>query len=155
MKNFEIRQAKNGSGIFSKKIFKNGEKLFEIKGKLIPCNKEDDLDERTRSNTIRFDEEMYISPEGEIGDFLNHSCEPNSGIIKKNNKLYLIAIKNIELSEEVVMDYSTIIADDDIWDMKCSCGEKECRKMVKKFSSLPKKIKEKYLDLGIVPDYIF
>ena len=141
-------------GIFVKKDFLAGELLFKINGKLISCDEEDELDEETRSNTYRYDEEKYLSPKDEIGDFLNHSCEPNSGVIKKKDSLFLITILNIENGDELVMDYSTILAPDDIWEMKCNCGAKACRGIIKKFNTIPKKTRERYIRLGIVPNYI-
>lgn len=154
LKDFDVKKSKNGFGIVAKKNFLAGDILFEIKGKIISCDVGDGLDEETRSNTFRFDEEKYLSPKGEIADFLNHSCEPNSGVIKKNKKLFLVAILDIKKGEEIVFDYSTIIASDDIWKMKCSCGADNCRKIIKKFNTIPKKIKDKYINLGIVPEHI-
>lgn len=153
-KNINIEKSRTGYGIFAKKDFLKDEEIFEIKGKLMTLNEDEDIDEKIRNNAFRFSKDKYISPQGEIGDFLNHSCNPNSGIIKIRSKLLLIAVRNIKKGEEITMDYSTIIADDDIWEMNCNCGEKECRSIIKNFGALSKKLKEKYLSLGIVPDYI-
>lgn len=153
--NLRVEKSRNGYGIFTKKDFSKNEEIFEIKGKLMALNEDEDIDEKIRNNAFRFSKDEYISPQGEIGDFLNHSCNPNSGIIKQNGKLFVIALENIKKDEEITMDYSTIIADDDIWEMNCNCGEKECRSIIKNFGALSKKLKEKYLNLGIVPDYIY
>lgn len=85
---------------------------------------------------------------------MNHSCEPNSGVLKKNSKLFLIAISNIKIGDELLMDYSTILAPDDIWEMNCNCGSNKCRSVIKKFNKIPKRTKEEYISLGIVPKYI-
>lgn len=154
LKDFAVKKSKNGFGIFAKKDFLEKYTLFEIKGRIISCDVEDDLDEETRSNTFRFDEDKYLSPKGEIADFLNHSCEPNSGVVKKNKKLFLVAISDIKKGDELVMDYSTIIASDDVWKMKCNCGSNHCRKIIKKFNTIPKKTREEYISQGIVPKYI-
>lgn len=153
-KNIGVEKTRNGYGIFAKKDFSKGEEIFEINGKLMTLYEDEIIDKKIRDNAFRFSKDKYISPQGEIGDFLNHSCNPNSGIIKTGSKLFLIAVRNIKRGEEITMDYSTIIADDDIWEMNCNCGEKECRSTIKNFGALSKKLKEKYLNLGIVPDYI-
>lgn len=44
--------------------------------------------------------------------------------------------------------------DEDNWTMKCNCGDKDCRKIIKDFKHLPRSTKEKYIKLGIVPDYV-
>jgi SET domain-containing protein len=149
-----VKKTRNGRGVFVSKEFKKDGKIFQVKGKIITCYADDDLSEEVRNNTFRFDEERYISPEGELADFLNHSCEPNSKVVKVNNKLFIVAICDIGKQEEVLFDYSTIISSDDVWEMDCNCGSLNCRGVVKKFSSLPKKIKTKYIELGMVPDYI-
>ena len=42
---------------------------------------------------------------------------------------------------------------EDNWEMNCKCGSKNCRKIIKNFKYLPKKIQQKYIKLKIVPDY--
>lgn len=154
MEGVKVKKSRNGKGLFAVKDFDKQDTLLEIKGVLIFCYEEDDLDEKTRSNTIRFDGEMYLSPKGELGDFVNHSCEPNSKIFKNKGKLYLVAIKNIAKGEEITFDYSTIIASDDFWTMKCNCGSTTCRGTIGQFKKLPKKLRDKYLSLKMVPRYI-
>jgi len=153
-KNFKIKESKNGYGVFADKSFKTGVKVFQITGKLITCYEDDDIDDITRENTIRYDEERYLSPNGKIADYINHSCEPNSRVVKKGNKLFIVAILPIKKGEEVVFDYSTIIASDDSWTMRCNCGTKSCRGKVGQFVKLSKRIKEQYLANGMVPKYI-
>ncbi len=149
-----VKRARNGKGLFVKKNFKSKQKIFEIKGKLVHESKLMDLDKKTRYNTFRFDGKFYLTPKGEFGDYLNHSCNPNCGIKKEGKKLFAIAIKNIKSGEEIVMDYSTIIADDDYWLMRCKCGYKKCRRKIGKFSKLSKNKKENYIKKRIVPKFI-
>ena len=153
-KGLTVQASRNGMGIFAAKNFSGGGILFEIRGALITCNEEDNLDEKTRANAFRFDKERYLSPTGGIGDFLNHSCSPNSSVTKINDKLFIMAAKNIPSGEEIVIDYSTILASDDVWEMQCNCGTKQCRKLIKKFISLPKAVRQKYVSLDMVPSYI-
>lgn len=85
---------------------------------------------------------------------MNHSCEPNAGIRKINNQLFLFAATAIPTRKEIVIDYSTILADDDIWTMRCNCGHGTCRKKIRRFGSLPAELKQRYLRDGLVPKYI-
>ena len=132
-KSLTIKKSKNGKGVFTKKDFVINEKIIDLKGVLITCYEDENIDEETRSNTIRFNTEMFLSPKGEMGNFINHSCNPNSKIIKKNNILSIIAIDYIPKGFEVFFDYSTVLALDDTWQMKCNCGNKNCRKFIKSF----------------------
>ncbi len=153
-KELVVKKSKNGKGIFAQKEFKPEQVIFQFAGKLISCDADDDTDDITRSNTIRYDENWFVSPVGRIGDFLNHSCEPNAKVVKKDNKLLILAVLPIKKGDEVLIDYSTIIASDDIWTMKCACGSDTCRGVVKQFQKLPKKIKEIYFKTGMVPGHI-
>jgi len=153
-KSIEIKKSRNGQGVFACKKFLAGEVIFEIKGKFISGDLDEELDEATRDNAFRFSKEKYLSPQGRIGDFLNHSCEPNARVVKKVNKLFIYAVQEVKPSEEILFDYSTLTASDDIWEMKCNCGSQNCRGVIKQFKTLPKKIKEKYLSLKMVPKYI-
>lgn len=149
-----VGKSRQGLGIFAKKNFLPSERIFEVKGAFISGDEDDQIDEKTRSNAFRFDRETYISPQGEIGDFLNHSCSPNAVVRKIGTKLFVTAVDRIVKGKEIFIDYSTILAKDDSWEMRCNCGSKICRRVIKKFDSLPKPTREAYLTRGMAPDYI-
>jgi hypothetical protein len=153
-KELQVKKAAHGKGVFARKNFKEGQTIVHVKGKLVTCYEDDNLSEEDRSNTFRFDDEYFLSPKGRLGNFFNHACEPNSKVIKKDNKLFIIALISIAKGEEIVFDYSTILASDDVWEMECHCSAKLCRKTVKQFRTLPKKLRDKYLTLGMVPKHI-
>ena len=150
-----IRKSRHGRGIYARRDFFPGEIIFQVVGKRITCDEGDELDDAIRANTFRFDIDTYISPVGRVGDFLNHSCSPNAKISKNTNRLFVIAMDTILKGEEVVIDYSTILASDDTWEMNCNCGSENCRGLIKKFNSLPRKIKKKYLLFEMVPNYCY
>ncbi len=150
----EIKKSRNGNGIFTKNQLKNNEPIFQIKGKLITTDTDHSSPETVKNNTIRFSKKYFLSPRGETGDYLNHSCEPNAKISKIGEKLFIIAIRDIGNGEEVLIDYSTLIASDDDWKMSCSCGSKKCRGNIGKFSELSTELVSRYTDENITPDYI-
>ncbi len=154
IKKISIRKTQNGRGLFANKDFKKGKTLFKVKGILFPVAKEKKFDSKTKANSIRYSQEQYLNPAGELADFLNHSCDPNCAIKKIEKNLYIFAIKNIFAGSEITIDYSTIIAKDDSWKMKCNCYSKNCRKIIRKFNSLPKIFQKKYKNIEAVPDYI-
>jgi hypothetical protein len=102
----------------------------------------------------RFNEDMFLNPKGTLGDFFNHSCEPNAKIVKRDDALFIVVLKPISVGDEVTFDYSTIIASDDIWEMTCNCGNVSCRGVVRDVTSLPENIKQNYVSHGMIPDYI-
>jgi hypothetical protein len=80
------------------------------------------------------------------GRYLNHSCDPNAGIVRDR---VLIALRPIAPGEEIRLDYSTAMRGDH-WTMECRCGEYLCRRVVLAFHHLPPITQNRYLQLGIV-----
>ena len=153
-KNVAIAPSRTGDGVFAIRNFSEGETILTLRGKLITCYEDDDIDQETRANTIRYDEEYYLSPGETPGNYFNHSCGPNAKIVKKGKKLSVVAIVPIRKGREITFDYSTTLAHDDVWTMKCQCGVLHCRGKVRSFVLLPKKVQKNYRVLGLVPAYI-
>ena len=58
--------------------------------------------------------------------YINHSCEPNIGLLSADT---LIAIKPIKAGEECCIDYGTFETREG-WTMECKCKSKKCRKTI-------------------------
>jgi uncharacterized protein len=150
-----VKESKNGFGLFTRHAFQVGDMIFQVQGKVYTWRQIDTVQSMTfRDNLFRFSENTCISPEGELGAFLNHSCMPNSKVVKTKNGLHIEAVRSMQKGEEVCIDYATILAADDIWKMACNCGEVNCRKVIKKYTSLPKNLQQLYKISGILPSYI-
>ena len=154
-----------GKGVFAAKNFKKGEKICIMEGKAVtipklkimyPKKKTKILDPLQISNTnYLLLKKPYI--------YINHSCAPNSTIIKRNK---LVAIKNIKIGEEITYDYSLTILENnkkniEAWGsqypeskMKCNCSSKICRKIIGDFTELPKAVKDKYVKNKLMQDLI-
>jgi len=153
-KNLIVKKSRNGKGVFAATNFRPNQVVFNITGPLLACDDGDGTEEIVRDNTFRYSRDLFMSPHGTAGDYFNHSCEPNTKIVKKAGKLFIVSISDIKKGEELVFDYSTIIAADDVWTISCNCGSWSCRKLVGQFRKLPKKTRERYLALKMVPKYI-
>ncbi len=149
-----VGKSLNGHGIFTNHLFKARQTIFVVQGSIISSSEIEKYDEKFINNLYRFDKNLYINPSGLLGDYLNHSCIPNAGIIKKQNRLHVVALFDIHAKFEVVMDYSSILAVDDDWTMQCNCKSIHCRNVIQKFQTLSIYLQIKYIELGIVPDYI-
>ena len=58
--------------------------------------------------------------------FFNHSCEPNCETEQdENNRIYIVASRDIAAGEELTYEYNLYDSDDDNQD--CYCGAKNCR----------------------------
>lgn len=130
----------DGTGIFAGEDIKKGEVISRVKGELkfkINKNKADAL---ANPDWVGIKKNQWIDPEKPY-KFLNHSCNPSCGI---KGKVTMIALKDIKEGEEITVDYSTIEGDLR-WEMKCNCGEKNCRGIIRSVQYLPKKQFAKYL----------
>jgi Mg2+ and Co2+ transporter CorA len=152
--NLVVKKSRNGKGIFANKNFQPKQVIYQVTGHIRTSDQLADRGEVVVCNAFRYGPEVYLSPEGSMADYQNHSCEPNAGVIKRGRKLFIIAIEPIPSGREILIDYSTIQGNDDVWWLRCNCGTKSCRKIIKKIGSVPKATQEKYFKLGIVPAYI-
>lgn len=150
MDNLILGQSNLGKAVFANKDFVKGEEIIEFKGKLLIKKQ---LNTKYYINHfLQIDKNLYLGPSGELDDFLNHSCNPNSGVKFRKQQVILAAIKNIKKMDEIVFDYSTTMYED-YWELNCRCGNKNCRKKISDFKYLSKEIQQKYIKLEIVPEY--
>jgi len=148
-----VKNTKNGKGVFAKKNFTKGENIFEFHGKFFTFEELPTPYDEVEDHYVQIDKNLYMGPSGHVDDFFNHSCAPNTGLKIDAKKIFLTAISNIKRGDEITWDYSTTMDEDD-WEMDCQCDSKDCRGRIRDFKYLPRDIQKRYLDLGIVPEYI-
>lgn len=137
-----------GKGLFAGRNFQKGEWLFRFSGPVIGSAAASAKGE-TEGNVLQVGPTTYIDLEPP-GVFINHSCNPNSGI---RNHIEVFALQSIQVGEELRFDYSTTMSERR-WTMRCHCGTSQCRGLITDFHELPPEIQERYLALGIVQTFI-
>lgn len=148
-----MKVTNKGKSIFANRNFDVHSFIIEFRGKLYskeeyklrlnPCN----------NHFLQVDDNLFLGPTRTPDNYINHSCCPNSGIRIVGNSVLLFAVKNIRKGEEITFDYSTTMAED-FWEMECRCGAKNCRRSIRDFKYLPRELQERYIALGIVPDFV-
>lgn len=136
----------NGKGVCAGENIKKGDIIQYIKGEAKFLTIRSKKDSLSYPDWIGIGKNKWIDPDYP-NQYLNHSCNPNSGI---KGRLTMVAIRNIKEGEEITIDYS-IIEGDDLWEMKCTCGEKNCRKVIRSIRYIPRRQFKKYLPY--VPTY--
>jgi len=145
-----------GRGIFATKSYKKKEFVFQPIGRIVHARNVNwpSLGKK-EYNYLQISAWKYLVPQDLRLKCTNHSCNPNLGVKILEDKISLVAIKPIKKGQELTFDYSTTMLEE--WDekkMKCNCGSKNCRKEIGDFRNVPKKIRIKYIRLGVVPQYI-
>lgn len=94
----------------------------------------------------------FMGPDGTAADALNHSCDPSIWINPgKPGKGY--ALRDLAVGEEVTLDYSLTHTAATTF-FTCLCGAINCRKTISGFGSIPGWQQERYIQLGVVPQYV-
>lgn len=153
MEKLILKAGANGTGVFTILPIQKGEKILNFEGELIPRSPRTEnllIPEDDRYIQVGID--LFIGPSGKIDDHINHSCNPNTGVMIINNTAKLLAIKNIQPDEELTYDYSIQMYNEP-WSMECHCGSSNCRKIIREYRFLTKEIKDYYLKLKLVPKY--
>ncbi len=80
--------------------------------------------EQARRLALQIEEDLYIVSTAEgPSDWINHSCDPNTGL---SGQLVLIALRPIAPGEEICFDYA--MTDGSRYDeFPCQCGSPTCR----------------------------
>lgn len=133
----EVRNTgKYGKGVFARMHIKNGERLVIFGGEVMHIDEIKNLPAEFQDHTIQIEERFVLGTAKdainlEDADFLNHSCEPNSGF---KGQIFLVAMKDIKKDEEVTFDYvmvlSKSVGSSIVFEMDCKCGAKNCRKKI-------------------------
>lgn len=137
-----------GRGVFAAQHFQPGQPILTFGGSVLGTPEVLALGaDRAYALQIGPGEFLDLAPPGR---YLNHSCDPNAGILDGRA---LIALRPIVPGEEIRFDYSTTMREDH-WTMECRCGEYLCRRVVLDFHHLPPITQNRYLQLGIVQRFI-
>ena len=122
----------SGRGVFATKDLPGGAFIVSMKGRLVRREYRKRGDYEGEENFVPVALNWWVDPRPPLR-YINHSCDPNTGF-KSPRRVY--ALRNIKKGEEITLDYSTIEYFEP-WDMPCSCGSKNCRKIIRSIEHLP------------------
>ncbi len=127
----------DGLGVFADERIKKDEIIFEFKGEKVNISSR---------HSLQIDYDVWLGPSGDVDDYINHSCDPNAYVEFKDGRLYLIALRDIEIGEEITFNYLTTeydLNDNEVF--ICNCKSHNCYKVIKGFKhlSLNEKLKLK------------
>lgn len=131
-----------GWGSFAVEPIEAGETVAAFGGWVVDGTMLDTLTADRQSRSIQIDTDLYmVSGETpEAGDMLNHSCEPNCGLL---GQTVLVAMAPIAPGEELCFDYAMCDASD-YDEFRCYCGTPTCRGIVTGSDWRDPSLQEKY-----------
>src|SRR5512137_2250210 len=74
------------------------------------------------------DDDLFLAstPPFDPADYVNHSCDPNCGIV---GSVLLVTMRDVEAGEELCFDYA-MTDTDDYDEFPCECGTVSCRGVI-------------------------
>ncbi len=134
-----------GTGLFSNRDIKKGEVVFIMKGRILKMNNSNRKNLLSMPNIVGIDKDLWIDPIKPYV-YINHSCDPNTSV---RGRVTFVALRNIKKNEEITFDYS--ISEDTSWTMRCGCGARDCRGIIRGTRHLPPLFFRKYFP--VFPTY--
>jgi hypothetical protein len=119
------RDVAGGKAVFARELIEPGEVVAVWSGRLVSAEELDDLPEDIRRHTVQVEESLYLASlmPDEPPDYINHACDPNSGL---DGQITIVAMQTINPGEEVTIDYA--MCDGSPYDeFDCACGSTRCR----------------------------
>ncbi|HEX5357524.1 MAG TPA: SET domain-containing protein-lysine N-methyltransferase [Aquabacterium sp.] len=128
----------HGKGVYAIRPIKAGETVLEYRGEIITWQEALDRhphDPSQPNHTFYFhlDDGHVIDGkyQGNSAKWINHSCDPNLEAEQDGNRVFLKALRDIAVGEELFFDYGLIIDARMTAKLKkeyaCWCGSPKCR----------------------------
>ncbi len=136
---FQVRRsAVHGRGVFALHPLKAGEWLIEYTGERITWEEavaRHPHDPTQPTHTFYFDLDSGLVIDGHRGGnssrWFNHGCDPNCEAVENDGRVFLHALRDIAVGEELLFDYALLCDERRTPALKrlyaCHCGAPTCR----------------------------
>lgn len=114
---------KGGMGVFARERLGMGELIAVWGGDILTYDQLMGISAEKRRHSVQVEEGLYQIGQTSDADYLNHSCDPNAGIL---GQIAVVAMRDIDAGEEICFDYA--MCDGSPYDeFPCQCGAPHCR----------------------------
>ena len=132
------RSGVHGKGVFALRDLAAGETVIEYVGEIITWDealRRHPRDPSDPNHTFYFHlDDGHVIDGGVSGNsarWINHSCEPNCEAEDRDGRIFIVALRDIAVGEELFFDYRLIIDERYTPKLKkqyaCWCGKPPCR----------------------------
>lgn len=138
-----------GAGLFAIEEIKKGEIVAIKGGHVMGLKQRREVENEIEDSYIQIDHDYWIGAltNSEVQGnkmFINHSCEPNVGII---GQISFVAMRDIRKGEELTYDWAMEMDDGEgTWRFECKCNRPSCRKTLTSEDWKNKELHERYGD---------
>ena len=116
----------HGSGCFTTTPIQKGERVAEYTGRRISKDEADTLYENSSITYLFGLGDGTVVIDGDCtAKFMNHSCDGNCETIEEDDRIWIVAIRDVPPETELTYDYCLYDGGDD--PCTCSCGAENCR----------------------------
>ncbi|HEX4019667.1 MAG TPA: SET domain-containing protein-lysine N-methyltransferase [Acidobacteriaceae bacterium] len=117
----------HAAGCYTTQPISTGARVIEYIG---PRIDKDEADAKYENSPTTYlfgigDGTMVIDGHG-TAMFINHSCDPNCETEEVDGRVWIRAIRDIAMGDELTYDYNLYDGEDD--EAYCNCGARSCRK---------------------------
>lgn len=116
---------RGGHTVVAREPIAKGELIVVWSGTLVDGDELEAMPATVKRYSLQVEENHYLVSlsDCEPPDYVNHCCEPNSGL---SGQIALVAMRDILPGEEITYDYA--MSDGSSYDeFPCGCGSLECR----------------------------
>jgi SET domain-containing protein len=116
----------HGHGVFANSVIYAGTRVVEYRGERI--SKDESLKRCEAGNPCIFALDEHFDLDGGVNSnparFINHSCAPNCEAVWIGGLIFIVALRNIQLGEEITFNYGYDLVD--YRQHPCHCGDPTC-----------------------------
>ena len=117
----------HAAGVYTNHPIKEGTHILEYTGPRITRAQADELyDHREETYLFGLDDGVHIIDGHGTAAFINHCCDANCETDEIDERVWIIAARDIAAGEELTYDYNLYDGDDDD-EALCHCGARDCR----------------------------
>ncbi len=106
-RSFRVGRSVTGLGLFAIKPITRGAYIATYRGRRITTEEADRRAARGASYMFEVNKRWTIdgSPRWNVARYINHSCRPNAKPVGRKGGIVIVALRQIELGEEITYDY--------------------------------------------------
>tara|TARA_B100000446_G_C10437345_1_gene300485 strand:- start:79 stop:513 length:435 start_codon:yes stop_codon:yes gene_type:complete len=129
--NIYINKSKiSGKGVFSKHEIKANTEIQSLTRPLVRLSEIPKKGESGYGHSIQLQKNWWLLMDNTQFYYINHHCNPNVKIDLQVTSSKIKSIRDISSNEELTLDYSKIIYEDDEFVINCNCGYENCQKII-------------------------